>query len=451
MKKSRIICTFLSSHLVAVIFLVLLHIHEASACTYPPTAVILTSPSGTIFYNGNPILLDGSNSTANNGGSINQYRWRYSPTGWDDWTLIYQGTQPTRNFTFPALGSGESQKSYQIQLQVRNTSNQTHTTTITVTLKHAPDRYYYVKDHLGSVRLTLGEDGGIVSWNDYDPWGLALAGRSGVVGSADARYQFTSQERDVETGYDYFGARYYDARVGRWGSIDPLSGKYPSVSPYVYVANNTLRYFDPDGQDIWEINQMGVVVDRKIDKTQDAFYIVDANDKKIEGRSISFEPGTVTSTEGDIKPFNPFMRRGDRMTLFYVKGENNAKQLFEFFADPKSTGVEWTWANIYRKPGNSVVGTSHSNKYTRVGRYLMNKNIFIRQITHNHPSGIHRPSGWKGDIGRAESYEEYNPLIKIYLYVHLKGYIEYNSRGETFDEKPLPDEQNRDNSKKLND
>jgi hypothetical protein len=122
MKKSRIICTFLSSHLVAVIFLVLLHIHEASACTYPPTAVILTSPSGTIFYNGNPILLDGSNSTANNGGSINQYRWRYSPTGWDDWTLIYQGTQPTRNFTFPALGSGENQKSYQIELQVRNTS-----------------------------------------------------------------------------------------------------------------------------------------------------------------------------------------------------------------------------------------------------------------------------------------------------------------------------------------
>jgi hypothetical protein len=160
---------------VASIFLVLLHIHEASACTYPPTAVIVTSPSGTIFYNGNPVLLNGSNSTANNGGSINQYRWQCTAGGYS-YTTLYTGSSPTYNYTFPSLGSGESQKSYQIELRVRNTSNQYHTTTITVTLKHAPDRYYYVKDHLGSVRLTLGEDGGIVSWNDYDPWGLALAG-----------------------------------------------------------------------------------------------------------------------------------------------------------------------------------------------------------------------------------------------------------------------------------
>jgi RHS repeat-associated protein len=279
----------------ASIFLVLLHLNEASACTYPPTAVIVTSPSGTIFYNGNPVLLNGSNSTANNGGSINQYRWQYRQVGTTQWTQIYQGTQPTRNFTFPALGSGESQKSYQIQLQVRNTSNQTHTTTITVTLKHAPDRYYYVKDHLGSVRLTLGEDGGIVSWNDYDPWGLALAGRSGVVGSADARYQFTSQERDNETGYDYFGARYYDARMGRWGSIDPLAGKYPGISPYVYVANNPLIYFDPDGRAIYRKGEGYISGHRAKELTLQAIGRV------LQGRSAHIDFIQRENTWEDIK------------------------------------------------------------------------------------------------------------------------------------------------------
>jgi RHS repeat-associated protein len=123
-----------------------------------------------------------------------------------------------------------------------------------VTLKHAPDRYYYVKDHLGSVRLTLGEDGGIVSWNDYDPWGLALAGRSGVVGSADARYQFTSQERDNETGYDYFGARYYDARVGRFFTQDRFKEKYPGLSPYQYAVNNPVLFIDVNGDSTFVIN-----------------------------------------------------------------------------------------------------------------------------------------------------------------------------------------------------
>lgn len=57
--------------------------------------------------------------------------------------------------------------------------------TITIT---NPTRFYYVKDHLGSVRLTLDEDGEIVSWDDYDPWGLTLAGRSGILGSTATQY-----------------------------------------------------------------------------------------------------------------------------------------------------------------------------------------------------------------------------------------------------------------------
>ncbi|MHB2149765.1 interleukin-like EMT inducer domain-containing protein [Calditrichota bacterium LG25] len=48
----------------------------------------------------------------------------------------------------------------------------------------------------------------------------------------------------------YFGARYYDPEIGRWLSVDPLTHKYPSYSPYNYVLNNPLKYKDPKGRSV---------------------------------------------------------------------------------------------------------------------------------------------------------------------------------------------------------
>lgn len=71
--------------------------------------------------------------------------------------------------------------------------------------------------------------------------------------SPDDRYKFTGKERDYgETGWDYFGARYYDSKIGRWLQVDPLADKYPGWSPYNYALNNPLRIFDPDGRDGWD-------------------------------------------------------------------------------------------------------------------------------------------------------------------------------------------------------
>ena len=64
------------------------------------------------------------------------------------------------------------------------------------------------------------------------------------------RYTFSAKEKDSETGLSYFGSRYYSSDLSVWLSVDPMSDKYPSLSPYVYCADNPVRVVDPDGEEI---------------------------------------------------------------------------------------------------------------------------------------------------------------------------------------------------------
>ena len=60
---------------------------------------------------------------------------------------------------------------------------------------------------------------------------------------------FTGKERDEETGYGYFGARYMDHELtAMWLSVDPMADKYPSISPYAYCAWNPIRLVDQSGE-----------------------------------------------------------------------------------------------------------------------------------------------------------------------------------------------------------
>ena len=62
---------------------------------------------------------------------------------------------------------------------------------------------------------------------------------------------FTGKERDEETGFGYFGARYMDHELTTmWLSVDPLADKYSSISPYAYCAWNPVKLVDPDGREI---------------------------------------------------------------------------------------------------------------------------------------------------------------------------------------------------------
>src|SRR5262249_21646351 len=75
-------------------------------------------------------------------------------------------------------------------------------------------------------------------------------------------YQFAHKERDVESGLDYVAARYYDATLGRFASVEPmaLQGtdiRKPSLklNPYAYATNNPINFVDPTGHDDTPLNQ----------------------------------------------------------------------------------------------------------------------------------------------------------------------------------------------------
>ncbi len=61
-------------------------------------------------------------------------------------------------------------------------------------------------------------------------------------------FTFSAKEKDSETGLSYFGSRYYSSDLSIWLSVDPQASKYPSLSPYVYCADNPVKLVDPEGE-----------------------------------------------------------------------------------------------------------------------------------------------------------------------------------------------------------
>jgi RHS repeat-associated protein len=105
--------------------------------------------------------------------------------------------------------------------------------------------YYYLNDHLGSTRVLMqGVPGSyqVAQYYTFYPFGQELEGW----GSAATPFKFTGKERDVHSSFafDYFGARYYDPRIGQFSSVD-AAGQF--ASGFVYVGNNPISLTDPDG------------------------------------------------------------------------------------------------------------------------------------------------------------------------------------------------------------
>ena len=156
----------------------------------------------------------------------------------------------------------------------------------------SPEYLFFLRDHLGSVRVVARPDGKAVQVNHYYPYGMAFAG-GGMSGNAGAHpveggvsvaggsleiggetggmelarpgasqpYRFLGNELYTSNSlglYD-FSARMYDPSLGRFLSVDPMAEGYRHLSPYAYCAGNPVVYVDKDGQVIGRV-VVGAVV-----------------------------------------------------------------------------------------------------------------------------------------------------------------------------------------------
>ncbi len=113
---------------------------------------------------------------------------------------------------------------------------------------------FYVTDHLGSTRQVIEDQAGQIIENyDYYPFGLILRSYIYQDGTKEG---FTGKELDEESGQYYFGARYYNAALGRWSVTDPAR---QLDTPYGY-AGNPVSYVDPDGQILIPFLAAGIVM-----------------------------------------------------------------------------------------------------------------------------------------------------------------------------------------------
>ena len=235
--------------------------------------------------------------------------------------------------------------------------------------------------------------------------------------------------------YDY-GARHMDGALGRFTTMDPLCEKYYSISPYAYCANNPMRFIDPDGRDEWEINSQGQIVNRIETKKHDAFYIVDDDNKRIEGKSVSFKYGTV------LKNFMSHDRDKHEYDVYEIRGDARGTELYEFLSD--NTTVEWSLSQfgIKGNKGLNFLITSHEKDEEGGITDLISKQLrygyYLRNTSHSHPGKLRYPSGLEyrdKDIGFAKYVEGFfGKNITTSIYIPLSGqYIPFNSDSEAED------------------
>lgn len=111
------------------------------------------------------------------------------------------------------------------------------------------EMFYYHSDHLGTGAFLSDTYGNPYQFFLNLPFGETMMEQHSYTGDYTNRYKFNGKELDEETGFYYYGARYYNPKFSIWLSVDPLAEKYPNFNAYSYCYQNPIKYIDPTGME----------------------------------------------------------------------------------------------------------------------------------------------------------------------------------------------------------
>ena len=258
---------------------------------------------------------------------------------------------------------------------------------------------HYLRDHLGSVRAVIdGDTGTVIEASDYYPFGKRIqvtAPVSEPVGgsqyasepavapvapatsvastSSPNRWLFSGKESQSFLYANIplldFGARMYNPTIARWTTADPLSEKYYGISPYVYCLGNPISIIDPNGMDIWTMDEKGNVVWVKESDDHRLYYM--NNDGLLYDDYVSVSDRSILD---DLTKTEAKVDGGAKVSSHTSKsGINDIFKVFKFASD--KTKVEWA---VHRNGDTYTIGTKHdsSNASSWKDNLLIIRDIF---------------------------------------------------------------------------
>ena len=297
--------------------------------------------------------------------------------------------------------------------------------------------HYYLQDHQGNNRVIVDQTGQKKEVNHYYPFGGTFASADGNVQA----YKYNGKELDTKKGlnwYDY-GARQYDAALGRFTAVDPLTEKYYEMSPYTYCGNNPIKYIDPTGMFYtgYTVNEKGHI--KIVSDEGGNYYDVLYNEssysvKTVKNYDTSGDKTGIKISKGILNERADASRNMSAKTMKgpyldvegHKTGRSYANHSYEIRSDKeslalmnfldKNTSVEWANTLMKDTQDNSVnlLSTSHHETTVEGGSHqiskYINKGFQVIRADHIHPTpGAIGPSGEKGDMGHAANILKHSP------------------------------------------